>query len=382
MSKNKNFKDKIKEKVGGVKEAAENVADGIKKKVEEARERIEEEINARFAKEVVFYTTYGYRRGDEWVIPMRVWVRRRRPFVLDDLNNLWPKDVEALKKDELDRLGVSSEDFIADDCDADDISFTFDADPATAHHFDLPTTVNGLAEHEFHLPADEAERMIEEPGSNWLALTIKARGRLGEAEGRGRVVLLDDEGLSVVSDVDDTIKVTEILEGLDRVVQRTFLLEYEAVREMRERYGRIPEERAEFKSVAFHYVSGSPWPLYRPLQKFLVEREGFPEGTFHLKGFSKSLLDPASFVRDMKALAEGKMNTEEMKVRIISELMNNLPGRKFILYGDSGERDPEAFRRVRDADTRGQVIGIFIRDVSGDAEKNPARLDGMETIRA
>lgn len=340
-----------------------------------------DKFNKRFDKEAVFYTTYGYQTdGGDWVIPMRVWVRRRRPYVLDDFARLWPGEQAGLSDDEIERLGVCSEDFIADDCGEDRVSFSFDGEPGRTYQFSAPTNTNGLAEEKrFSLDAGAAERLLEKAGSRWLSLTIKADGKLGDAEGRGRVVLLPQTGLSVVSDVDDTIKVTEILEGLDRVARRTFLMDFEPVAGMRDRYDNILRERAEFDNISFHYVSGSPWPLYRLLQKFLVEEQRFPEGTFHLKGFSKSLRDRASFVRDLRGYVEGKMNTEDMKVEIISELMNNLPDRKFVLYGDSGENDPEAFRRVKRADARGQVVAIFIRDVKGEGRDSP-RLDGMESI--
>ena len=31
--------------------------------------------------EVTFYPTYGYQQGDNWVIPMRVWVHERRSLI-------------------------------------------------------------------------------------------------------------------------------------------------------------------------------------------------------------------------------------------------------------------------------------------------------------
>jgi phosphatidate phosphatase APP1 len=37
----------------------------------------------------------------------------------------------------------------------------------------------------------------------------------------------------------------------------------------------------------------------------------------------------------------GDLATLEQKVRQITNLMIHLPGRKFILVGDSGEKDPE-----------------------------------------
>lgn len=337
-------------------------------------------INKHFDKEVVFYTTYGYQRGGEWVVPARVWVRRRKPYVFDDVAALWPGG-DAPGEDEIKRFGLCSEDFVAVSCDEDKVSFQIEGDEdGETYHFGSATNANGLAKESFVLPAEKAERLVSASGSRWLTLRVKADGKLGDAEGRGRVVLLEPEGLSVVSDIDDTIRVTEILAGPKRVAERTFFMEYAAVEGMRDRYLKILDAHPGHANVAFHYVSGGPWPLYRLLHEFLIEDEQFPEGTFHMKDFDKSLRDPATFRRNLHNYAEGSMNTQEMKVAEISSMMTNLPGRRFVLFGDSGERDPEAFREVKER-FGGRVEKIYIRDVKGEGE-NSDRLRDMTVIPA
>ena len=61
--------------------------------------------------------------------------------------------------------------------------------------------------------------------------------------------------------------------------------------------------------------------------------------------------------------------------------MTNLPKRKFFLYGDSGECDPEVYREIRDnSNFRAQVQEIWIRDVVNAAMETPDRLAGMKII--
>ena len=58
--------------------------------------------------------------------------------------------------------------------------------------------------------------------------------------------------------------------------------------------------------------------------------------------------------------------------------MEQFPERRFLLIGDSGERDPEVYAAV--AKRRGdQVAGIVIREVEGKAsrEKIRSRLDRL-----
>jgi phosphatidate phosphatase APP1 len=142
---------------------------------------------------------------------------------------------------------------------------------------------------------------------------------------------------------------------------------------MRDRYLRIVADAGASADTCFHYVSGSPWQLYGPLSRFLFEQQQFPAGTLHMKNLRKNLLDRGA-LRDIMALAlGGDLATLDQKVRQITNLMIHLPRRKFILVGDSGEKDPEVYR-VMQRLFPDQVLKIYIRDVLGE------RLAGMELI--
>ncbi len=163
----------------------------------------------------------------------------------------------------------------------------------------------------------------------------------------GRARLLDGDGLSVISDIDDTVKVTEVGDRRT-VLANTFLREFRAVPGMADVYRRWSEAGA-----AFHYVSGSPWQLYRPLSAFLSS-SGFPDGTYHLKTFRWR--DPSA----VKHLSQH----EEAKRSAITALLEAFPSRRFVLVGDSGEQDPEIYGRLAREYPR-QVTRVLIRDVSG-----------------
>ncbi|HEV2843256.1 MAG TPA: App1 family protein, partial [Thermoanaerobaculia bacterium] len=143
-----------------------------------------------------------------------------------------------------------------------------------------------------------------------------------------------------------------------------------------------PEMAAMYKGLqgaSFHYVSGGPWQLYEPLSEFLFsEGIGFPEGTFHMKNVRKNLLSANSW-EDLKVLVTNESATMDQKLSQISEIMRRFPERKFILIGDSGEKDPEVYRKIRER-FHDQVLEIRIRDVVNDRERNPGRLQGMTII--
>ena len=101
--------------------------------------------------------------------------------------------------------------------------------------------------------------------------------------------------------------------------------------------------------TAFHYVSASPWQLAPCLGGFLAAA-GLPAGSMHLKVFRLKDSTP------LRRLPSRKRS----KRRVIEQILADFPGRRFLLVGDSGERDPEVYAAV--ARRRpAQVAGIAIR---------------------
>ena len=193
----------------------------------------------------------------------------------------------------------------------------------------------------------------------------------------GHIYLLEAEGVSVISDIDDTIKITEVRDK-QATLRNTFLREFQAVPGMAEFYQRlarnpltpslspsdgerVAEGRVRGRSenlnphasqVAFHYISASPWQLYEPLAA-LVASNAFPAGTFELKEFRwKNRTFFSLFA-----------SPEKYKPGVIEPLLKQFPKRKFILIGDSGERDPEIYGALARKFPE-QITQIYIRDVT------------------
>ena len=370
----KNPKDIIKKAVDLVDEAKGAAGQVVDAVVETAGAALEE---LRPDKEVIAYPTYGYRKaGDEgtWVIPLRVWVSRaRRLPVPDEVVGVFAPDMGEPSGDDLTRLRRRLAHFVADDDSREAVSVRFDGDPEEGRAYALPgvTDFNGLIQHDLEIPDAKARAVLEAQGSAAGWLTFRASA--GEFEGEGRARLVEPEGLSVISDIDDTIKVTEVPAGKRVVLRNTFLRDYVAAEGMAERYGAFGE------GVMFHYVSGSPWQLYKLLGEFV--RASYPEGAFHMKDVRKNLLSHESW-HDFKNFAAGDEATREQKVGQITRVMLNLPRREFVLFGDSGEKDPEVFREIKKT-FGARVREIFIRDVVDEAHKpDSARLEGMNVIPA
>ncbi len=161
-------------------------------------------------------------------------------------------------------------------------------------------------------------------------------------------------GTTVISDIDDTIKVSEVLDRR-QMFRNAFLDTYRAVEGMAQTYRKWAEEGCEF-----HYVSSSPWQLFRPLDMFIQE-EGFPSGSYHLRTFR--LRDPNNF--------QLKLAGTRSKRKAIRTLLKWYPFRQFVLIGDGGEKDAKLYAKV--ALKHGhQIAQICIRrlpDPTGELER-------------
>lgn len=199
------------------------------------------------------------------------------------------------------------------------------------------------------LDAQTANRLAPDGRLRYLAVTDENDTRRFE----GTIHLVPPVGVSVISDIDDTIKVTEVTDR-KKLVENTFFLPFRAVEGMPELYRRWADA-----GVEFHFVSGSPWQLYEPLAE-LARDAGFPSATFHLRRVRFKDSSVLSLLADPL----------EYKLQVIEPLMADFPARRFILVGDSGERDPEVYAAVA-AKHPDQVLRIYIRDVTGQAADSP-----------
>lgn len=160
----------------------------------------------------------------------------------------------------------------------------------------------------------------------------------------GQVQLIESEGISVISDIDDTIKDSGVFRGKKHVFRSTFLQECREVPGMSQVYQDWYE-----KGSSFHYVSNSPWELYPMLESFF-QSFSFPMGSSHLK----------SWDLNHKALFYDPMASKRTSIQQIFE---DFPKRKYILIGDSGELDLELYTSLAREHPE-KIIKIFIRDVT------------------
>ena len=316
--------------------------------------------------EVTVYPTYAFQEGGDWIVPLRGWVHQNRRLP-DHLVNELGQAILHCQHDELSTFSSRFDDFTDDSRSNQTVTIQFDTDD---HQHTFPKSdLNGLIEMALRLPVAKAQTLLTQQNAtdNWLSFNVTSTGH----SGKGKVKFIEPEGVSLVSDIDDTIKVTEVPGEKDVVLKNTFCRPFVSVQGMAGEY-------ASLANTSFHYVSGGPWQLYQPLSDFL-SGEGFPSGTFHLNYFPKNFLARDTRMLLVDSIAGSLGRTYDHKVEQISRLMTRFPKRKFILVGDSGELDVEVYRRMKDlfAD---QVHEIWIRDVVNDEAVNKFRLDTVDRI--
>jgi len=160
------------------------------------------------------------------------------------------------------------------------------------------------------------------------------------------VKLIENTGVSLISDIDDTIKRSSISMGAREIFRNTFIRDLGdlTVEGVKEWYNSLHDMQ-----VSIHYCSNSPWQLF-PVIASYFHLAGLPPGSIHLKQYSgmlQGIFEP---------VAERKKGTLE-------RILRDFPERKFLLVGDSGEADLEVYTELAVANP-GRILAVFIRDVT------------------
>ena len=189
------------------------------------------------------------------------------------------------------------------------------------------------------------------PTRAWHDVEVELLGT-PHIRGVGKVLIPpSDAEYGVISDIDDTVIKTDVID-LIKMARNTFLhnartrLPFEGVAGFYQALQR--GTRGNFNPI--FYVSSSPWNLYDLLVDFFEVR-GIPAGPLFLTdlGLSRTQI-----------VKPGRV---QHKLGNIQRLLDTYPKLPFILIGDSGEKDPEIYLKVVQANP-GRIRAIYIRDVT------------------
>ncbi|MDQ3072555.1 MAG: DUF2183 domain-containing protein [Bacteroidota bacterium] len=175
---------------------------------------------------------------------------------------------------------------------------------------------------------------------------------LGDIHTNAQVMLPpDDAEFGIISDLDDTV-IESFATNKLKMFRTVFLnnartrMPFEGVSAFYRALQAGPDEKGH---NPIFYVSSSPWNLYDFLVDFL-DVHGIPEGPIMLRdtGIDREKL--------------GAHDHRAHKYVQIERILNTYPKLKFILIGDSGQKDPVIYQEVVQK-FPGRILAVYIRDV-------------------
>jgi phosphatidate phosphatase APP1 len=294
--------------------------------------------------EVIFYSTLGRRAETGWECDVRgcVFEFERRAAATALLRRFLGQDADTLEPEAVAVFRQRTRLFTIDHKRGKRVTVE-----VARNSFTLgPTRANGQLQGRI-LVSDEL--VGADSPARRLPIRLVGKTPLAGAPS-AEVHLLPEQGLSVISDVDDTIKISQVSQRRE-LLRNTFCRPWQPVAGMPELY----QAWAGQSNATFHYVSASPWQLYLPLWEFLGQNH-FPTGTVHLREFRLTLGNAVAVLR----------SPVDFKRETIEPILNQYPQRCFMLVGDSGEKDPEAYAALARKYPR-QIVRILIRDITGES---------------
>ena len=203
----------------------------------------------------------------------------------------------------------------------------------------------------------------------WQEATIQLLEPLREEQPDVRVVsrirvLNENAEYGVISDLDDTVIQSRITNFLQAV--RTAMLDNSRTRlpfpGVSEFYQALARGGDGKRDNPIFYVSSSPWNIHDLIADFL-DIQRIPEGPICLRDWDFNL----------SALASNRI--QKHKQPLIDEIMGLFPSLKFILIGDSAQKDPEIYSAIT-RDHPGRILAIYVRNI----QRAPERIASVQKL--
>ncbi len=162
-----------------------------------------------------------------------------------------------------------------------------------------------------------------------------------------------DAEYGIISDIDDTILHTGVASFFKwRVIANTFFKNFDkrlAIEGTVKFYDKLHKGKKNNPVNPFFYVSNSPWNLYDYLSAFF-KKNNFPKGPILLRDFR------TPFDKTPKPKMPHKQSE-------ILNLLKMYPEMKFVLIGDSGEKDADIYTKIA-TQYPNRILAIYLRSVN------------------
>lgn len=197
------------------------------------------------------------------------------------------------------------------------------------------------------------------PGNTWQIFEVEIEQAVKSFPGskaQGEIMqVIGNPQFGIISDVDDTILISHATQKLMKLRLMFFnnahtRMPFEGV----SAFYRALQEGTDGTYNPIFYVSNSEWNLYDLLYEF-IEFHRIPKGPLLLREMAIRVLRPWR-IREVN---------RNHKTESIRKILDTYPQMKFILIGDSGQRDPLVYSSITKQNP-GRVLAIYIRDAGID----------------
>jgi len=166
-------------------------------------------------------------------------------------------------------------------------------------------------------------------------------------------IISPEQNRVIVSDIDDTALVSHSTQTLRKL--RLMLLKNALSRNpfpgVSKFYQALSDGKDKKEDNPFFFVSSSEWNLYDLLEDFFILNH-FPKGVFLLRRLEHSIYQ----------FWKSGGGSHEHKYEKIKSLLHFYQEQKFVLFGDSGQQDPEIYSKIA-FEFPGRIEAIYIRTI-------------------
>ncbi|KAG6037568.1 hypothetical protein E4U41_004902 [Claviceps citrina] len=199
-----------------------------------------------------------------------------------------------------------------------------------------------------------------EPGNQTSRIQTLSVYAEGTDSGNATAYLVPPTGVTIVSDIDDILRVTKIYQPKEGILN-SFARPFTPWMNMPQIYANWS---ASLQNMHFHYLTTTPEQVTRTYMDFIYRT--YPLGSFDTR--------PLNF-SDAKA-------TLHIRRFLLDKIFQTFPQRKFILVADTSNSDVMAAYPAMYSDYPGQVACILLRNTSStdSGDKFPYNTSGFKDI--